>query len=128
MTRPVALRHFDRAAIALLLLFALGLAANLVWSALASNMPGEIIIGLPGIVWLSLPAAAAAAFVCASSTRAGAAAFLVLEVLQTVPVVIGWGGPISLLMLPLLQIGAIILVFLAAVAFGWRMRADFLQD
>jgi hypothetical protein len=132
--RPAALRSFDRAALLLVLVFALGLVGELVWSALAAGAPGEIPLGLLGIIWLTLPIAAAAAFVGASSTQAGATAFLGLEVLLILPVVavlipgLDWGGALGLMFMPFLQAGAIILVFLIALAFGWRMRADFLKN
>ena len=130
MTRPAALRHFARAASLLVLIFALGLLLQLIRSSLMAGVPGEIVIGLPGILWLTAPIAVAAAFVSASSTRIGAAAFLTLESLLILSVVaqLGWGRPLGLAFLPVLQAGAIVLAFLLALALGWRMRPDFLKD
>jgi hypothetical protein len=134
MSRPAALRSFDRAALLLLLAFTLGLFVELVWLALKTDVPSEILIGLPGILWLSLPIAAAAALVGASSTRIGAAAFLTLELLLILSVAafllpgLGWGAGVALMFLPVPQTAVILLVFMIAMAFGWRMRPDFLKD
>ncbi|HYD13311.1 MAG TPA: hypothetical protein VEC11_10735 [Allosphingosinicella sp.] len=130
MTRPAALRSFDRAATFLALIFALGLLAELVRSSLAGGVAREILIGLPGLLWVAAPSLVAAAFVGASSTRAGAGAFLALEIALILSVIaqLLWGGPLGLMFLPLLQAGAILLVFLGALALGWRMRPDFLRD
>lgn len=129
MSRPAALRHLHRAAFLLALLFALVLLGQLIRSSLTAGVPREIMIGLPGIVWLTAPILVAAAFVSASSTRAGAGAFLALEIALIASVAAGirWGGPLGLMVLPVLQAGAILLVFLAALALGWRMRPDFLK-
>ena len=129
MSRPAALRHFHRAGVLLVLLFALALLVELIRASLAAGVPREIMIGLPGIVWLTAPILVAAAFVSASSTRVGAGAFLALEIalIASVAVEIRWGGPLGLMALPVMQAAAILLTFLAALTFGWRMRPDFLR-
>ena len=134
MTRPAALRHFDRVALGLLIAFILGLTALLISSTIQYGEGSDILLDFIAIVWLSLPIAVAAALVDASPDRAGATLFLILETLLILSVTFfllpssGWGGPIALMFLPLLQVGAILLVFVIALAFGWRMRPDFLKD
>ena len=105
--------------------------------ALAAITEGDwagIVLGFPAILWMASPVIVAAGFVGASSTRIGATVFLLLEVgliLSFFGLLIayrGEGAIIGLPFLPVIQFGAIILVFLAALPFGWRMRPDFLKD
>jgi hypothetical protein len=135
VSRPAALRLFDRAALGLLIAFALGLLVVFVWSLVAAGEPGGVILAnLFGILWLALPIAAAAALVGASPSSAGALLFLLLEILLVLSVAffflpgLGWGAGIALMFMPILHAGVIILVFMIALAFGWRMRPDFLRD
>jgi hypothetical protein len=128
--RPAALRFLDRAALALVISFVIGLLTLLV----RSGEPGSSILGdLVGIVWLTLPIAATAALVGASPNGEGATLFLILEIVLILSVVafllpgLGWGSALALTFLPFLQVGAILLVFVIALAFGWRMRPDFLK-
>lgn len=130
MSRPAALRYFHRAGYLLALIFAVLLVVQLVRSSLEAGLPREILLGIPGIFWVAAPILFAAAFVGASSTRLGAAAFLTLELalIASVAAVLLWGDPLGLVFLPILQAIAITVAFLIALALGWRMRPDFLKD
>jgi hypothetical protein len=134
MSRPAALRFLDRAALALVIAFALGLLALFVRSAILYDEGSNILPDVLGIIWLSLPIAVAAALVGASPGGEGATLFLTLEILLILLVVafllpgLGRGSALALMFLPFLQYAAIILVFVIALAFGWRMRPDFLKN
>ena len=134
MSRQGALRSFDRAALALLIAFVLGLLALSVRSVVMHGEPGSTILtNLLAILWLTIPIAVAAALVGASPNGEGATLFLILEILLILSVVafllpgLGWGSALALMFLPFPQYGAIALVFVIALAFGWRMRPDFLR-
>jgi hypothetical protein len=133
MTSPEP-RTLTRLATWLALAFAGSLMVALLTTAFVSGEPSEAIIGLPGALWLSLPVACAAGLVGASITRTGAAAFLVVEMglVLSLPALIyayrGEGAIIGLAFFPLVQTVAILIVFLIALLFGWRMRPDFLKD
>lgn len=117
---------------------ALAFAAMLIVDMVITAGLDEVLLAIPAIAWVTAPAVVAAGFVGASSTRLGASAFLVTEL-----VLIGWvvwaiidyryihpssTGALGLMLLPILQAAAILVVFLVAMLFGWRMRADFLKD
>jgi hypothetical protein len=85
--------------------------------------------------WTAAPIVAAAAFVGASPGRMGALLFFMLELLLVASFC--WEFAVSLssstggfvfFTWPLIQWAAIIVAFLVALLFGWRMRPDFMND
>lgn len=87
--------------------------------------------------WLAAPVVATAAEAGASPDRGGAINHLALEAILIIYSI--WSGidinlhgnstsAIGILFLPILEWRAFLLVFLVALACGWRMRPDFLKD
>jgi hypothetical protein len=118
----------------LALAFVLTLFGMLLTMAVRSGEMAELLIGLPGLAWLTAPIVGAWAFVGASPTRTGALGFLALELGLIGSVV--WvylvtmsssTGSLALAVWPVYQWGAILLAFMLALALGWRMRPDFLK-
>ena len=96
------------------------------------------IAAIPLAAWVAAPIAVAAGFVEASSTRLGASAFMTLEIAMIASVVwvvvdflylhpSAFGG-VSLILLPFVHATGLLIMFLGAMLFGWRMRPDFLRN
>jgi hypothetical protein len=118
----------------LALAYLLALALPFVYAALVegdvASLAGAAIAG----TWTAAPVVSTAAFVGASPGRIGAALFLLLELLLIAS--FGWEFAASLssstggfifLTWPLVQWMAIVVAFLVALFFGWRMRPDFMM-
>ena len=103
-------------------------------SEIREGVPGMVLVVIPVAFMMAIPIIAAAALVGASSTRIGATAFLLLELsLCASTVGFFWyyrddGVVFSLPLWPIAQGAAICLVFMVALAFGWRIRPDFMKD
>ena len=92
-----------------------------------------LLLALFFIPWQAAPVVAAACAVSASAGRAGAAAFLAIEILLVLSM--AWleqdvyrngnsTAPVSLVIWPLVQWGALLLFFPITYLFGWRMREN----
>jgi hypothetical protein len=128
-------RTIVRVALWLALAYAAALAGPPLYAAFARGGGGTLGGALLAVTWTAAPVYVAAAFVGASPGHRGAWLFLALELALIASfawqfagsrhsstggfIFFGW---------PMIQWAAIILVFMIALAFGWRMRPDFLRD
>jgi hypothetical protein len=128
-------RSLTRVALWLALAYAVLLAGPYFYAAFLlgeSDLLGGVLLAA---TWTAAPVYAAAAFVGASPSRTGARFFLALELALIAS--FAWGfvgslhsatGGLIFFTWPLAQWTALVLAFLLALAFGWRMRPDFLKD
>jgi hypothetical protein len=112
-------------------------AGFMLWNVLPERDGAEFLLGLLVIPWLAAPVVAAAACAGASPNRQGAITFLMFEMalillsIWATADMLVYGNStagIGILLLPILEWGAFNLVFLVALACGWRMRPDFLRE
>ncbi len=129
-TRPIT-----RVALWLALAYAAALAGPYLYFAFVESDGASFGGALLAATWTAAPVYVAAAFVGASPNRRGAWPFLALELALIASFAWQWEavrhsstGGLIFIFSPLLQWTAIILVFVIALAFGWRMRRDFLKD
>jgi hypothetical protein len=116
------------------LAYLLALSVPFLYAAIALGDGASLGGAAVAATWTAGPVVAAAAFVGASPNRIGASLFLVLELLLIAS--FGWEfadslssstGGFIFFTWPLAQWAAIILAFLVALLFGWRMRPDFMK-
>ena len=124
-------RTLARAAALLALSYALAITGFTLQGIAASARRTILLMALFVIPWLAAPALAAACGVAASTSRAGAAAFLALEAALIVSMAwldqdIARSGnstaAVAFLFWPVFQWGAVAIFFLVAWLFGWRGR------
>lgn len=120
----------------LALAYVIAIAGYCFWS-MPSGEGAAVLFDLILIPWIAAPAVAAAAGAGASPDRLGTSTYLALEagfILFTIWSVVDinlYGNStaaIGILFLPVLEWPVLILVFLVALACGWRMRPDFLLE
>jgi len=112
----------------------LGLTLPFLYAAFVEGDGASLAGAAVAATWTAAPVVTAAAFVGASPSRIGASLFLLLELLLIAS--FGWEfvtmphtstSGLIFLSWPLLQWPAILLAFLVALLFGWRMRPDFMK-
>jgi len=118
----------------LALAYLLALSLPFLYAAFVEGDGASLGGALVAATWTSAPVVAAAAFVGASSSRIGAALFFALELslaasfgLEFITMPRTSTSGFIFLTWPLLQWLAIVVAFLVALPFGWRMRADFMK-
>jgi hypothetical protein len=118
----------------LALAYLLGLSVPFLYAAFVEGDGASLAGAAVAATWTAAPVVAAAAFVGASPGRTGASLFLLLELLLIAS--FGWEFAASLssstggfifFTWPLLQWAAIVVAFLVALLFGWRVRPDFMK-
>ena len=131
---PSRTRTITRMAFLLALAYAAALAGPFFYAAVVESDGASLGGAILAATWTAAPCYAAAAFVGASSNRRGAWLFLALEVAlvasfawQFAAVRHSSTGGFIFFGWPMIQWAAIILAFVIALAFGWRMRPDFLR-
>jgi hypothetical protein len=119
----------------LALAYLLALSLPFLYGAFADGDGGALGGALVAATWTAAPVVAAAAFVGASPSRPGAAFFFLVELLLIAS--FGWEfatmpatstSGFIFLSWPLLQWSVILVSFLFALRFGWRMRPDFMME
>ena len=118
----------------LALAYLIGLTAPFLYAAFVEGDGASLGGAAVAATWTAAPVVAAAAFVGASPGRTGASLFFLLELLLIAS--FGWEYAASLssstggfifITWPLLQWTAVLIAFLVALLFGWRMRPDFMK-
>ena len=118
------------------LAYVLAVAGFCFWSAFGSGEGEAVLFSLILIPWFAAPVVAAAAGAGASPSRLGAILYLILQaglILYSIWTTVDlslYGNStagIGILFIPIPEWGVFLLVFLFALACGWRMRPDFLK-
>ena len=121
----------------LALAYTLAVAGFMFWNASQESDGMAFLMSLLIIPWVALPVIVASVLAALSETRRSAALFLALEAGFVASVVLLIGdytyfhpsstGGIALLIWPLYQLAAIVVLCLIACLFGWRPRPDFMK-